>query len=513
MSTTLVKTLETQATAGYAGKAAKAILMSILFLAAVSASITPVSARGAPDTFADLVEKLSPAVVNISTVQTIRGRSGRSLPNLPEGVPFGDLWDQFRDRQEEDQEPREARSLGSGFIVGESGIVVTNNHVIEDADEITVTTAEGDDYPAKVLGRDALSDIAVLKIEPENGKEFPFVKFGDSDEERIGDWVIAIGNPFGQAGTVTAGIISARNRTLNAGNDVEFLQTDASINRGNSGGPLFNIQGEVIGVNTAIFSPTGGNVGIGFAIPSNDAERVINELQVHGKVRRGWLGVGIQPMNEDIAESLGIDQEQGAIITRVEPNSPADEAGVREGDIIIEWDGKPVEDSNRLSLLVKRTEIGKPVKVIVIREGERVALDVTTGELPAELARMGSEEDEGSDDSRPNRSDRELVEGMELAPLNETTRRRYNITEDIEGVAVLRVARRAPAARAGIRPGTVILRVNQRAVDNPAQVVDIIDGAREEGRDRVLFLVNYRGNTAHIPLRLIEEKDDEEEEK
>jgi serine protease Do len=497
-------------TAGLPGQALKVVLMTILMLGAVTASMGPAAARGAPDSFADLVEKLSPAVVNISTVQTIRARrGGRSLPDLPEGVPFGDLWDQFRERQEEDQEPREARSLGSGFIVGKEGIVVTNNHVIEDADEITVTTADGEDFPATVIGRDALSDVAVLKIQHENGDDFPFVSFGDSDEERIGDWVIAIGNPFGQAGTVTAGIISARNRTLNAGNDVEFLQTDASINRGNSGGPLFNMKGEVIGVNTAIFSPTGGNVGIGFAIPSNDAERVISELQEHGKVRRGWLGVGIQAMSEEIAESLGIDQEKGAIITRVEPNSPADEAGVREGDIIIKWDGKDIEDSNRLSLLVKRTEIGKPVKVLVIREGEQITLDVTTGELPAELARMGSEEDDEGDDQRPNRSDRELVEGMELAPLNDSLRRRYNIADEVEGVAVLRVARRAPAARAGIRPGTVILRVNQRLVDNPAQVVDLIDAAREEGRDRVLFLINYRGGTAHIPLRLMEDESEE----
>lgn len=509
MSTTLVKAMNTRTTAYASAGALRAFLTSIMILAAAMVSVTPVAARGAPDSFADLVEKLSPAVVNISTVQTIRGRSGRRVPDLPEGVPFGDLWDQFRDRMEDDQEPREARSLGSGFIVDATGIVITNNHVVEDADEITVTTADGDDFPATVVGRDALSDIAVLKIEHENGDRFPFVKWGDSDDERIGDWVIAIGNPFGQAGTVTAGIISARNRSINNSNDVEFLQTDASINRGNSGGPLFNMKGEVIGVNTAIFSPTGGNVGIGFAIPSNDASRVTAELVEHGKVRRGWLGVGIQPMTEEFAESLGIEQEEGAIVTRVEPNSPADSAGVREGDIIVKWDGKTVEDSNRLSILVKRTEIGKPVKVIVIRQGERVALDVTTGELPASLI-PGSGEDENGQPGRPDRSERELVEGMELAPLNDTLRRRYDIGEDVEGVAVLRVARRAPAAREGIRPGTVILRVNQRTVDNPAEIVEIIEAAKEEGRERVLFLVNYRGTTAHVSLKLMEDSGEEE---
>ncbi|MFC4347572.1 Do family serine endopeptidase [Kordiimonas lipolytica] len=509
MSTTLVKAINTRTTADMPGKALKVLLASILILAAAMTSMGPVAARGAPDSFADLVEKLSPAVVNISTVQTIRRRGGRNVPDLPEGVPFGDLWDQFRDRMEEDQEPREARSLGSGFIIDAKGIVITNNHVVEDADEITVTTADGDDFPAKVLGRDALSDIAVLKIEHENGDKFPFVKWGDSDDERIGDWVIAIGNPFGQAGTVTAGIISARNRSINNSNDVEFLQTDASINRGNSGGPLFNMNGEVIGVNTAIFSPTGGNVGIGFAIPSNDASRVTAELQEHGKVRRGWLGVGIQPMTEEFAESLGIKQEEGAIVTRVEPNSPADAAGVREGDIIIKWDGKTVEDSNRLSILVKRTEIGKPVKVEVIRQGEKETLEVTTGELPASMIPGGNEGDQDSD--RPERSERELVEGMELAPLNETLRRRYEIADDVEGVAVLRVARRAPAARQGIRPGTVILRVNQQSVTNPAEIVDIIEEAREDGRERVLFLVNYRGTTAHVSLKLMRDQGDDEE--
>lgn len=509
MSTTLVKVMSTRTTANLSAKALKAMLTSILILAAAMVSMSPVAARGAPDSFADLVEKLSPAVVNISTVQTIRARAGRNMPDLPEGVPFGDLWDQFRDRMEEDQEPREARSLGSGFIVDASGIVITNNHVIEDADEITVTTADGDDYPASVLGRDALSDMAVLKIEHENGDDFPFVKWGDSDKERIGDWVIAIGNPFGQSGTVTAGIISARNRSINNSNDVEFIQTDASINRGNSGGPLFNMEGEVIGVNTAIFSPTGGNVGIGFSIPSNDAARVMRELQQHGKVRRGWLGVGIQPMTEEFAESLGIEQEEGAIVTRVEPNSPADAAGVREGDIIVTWDGKSVENSNRLSLLVKRTEIGKPVDVVVIRQGERETLQVTTGELPAAMAGV-DEEGEDGEERRPERSERELVEGMELAPLNDTLRRRYNIADEVEGVAVLRVARRAPAARAGIRPGTVILRVNQRTVDNPAQVVDIIEEARGAGRERVLFLINYRGTTANVSFRLTQERTDEE---
>ncbi|WP_025896652.1 DegQ family serine endoprotease [Kordiimonas gwangyangensis] len=505
MSTNLSKAIDTRQWTGMV----RLMLTATLILAAAMISFRPAAARGAPESFADLAEKLSPAVVNISTVQTLPARTGRRMPNLPEGMPFGDLWDQFRDRMEEDEEPRQAQSLGSGFIIDASGIVITNNHVVEDADEITVINADGDEFPAKLLGRDALSDLAVLKIEGENGEPFPFVKWGDSDKERIGDWVMAIGNPFGLSSTVTAGIVSARNRSINT-NDVEFIQTDASINRGNSGGPLFNMDGDVIGVNTAIFSPSGGNVGIGFAIPSNDAARVARELQEHGKVRRGWLGVGIQPMTKEIAESLGIDQDEGAMVTRVEPDSPAAKGGIQDGDIVVKWDGKEVENSNRLSLLVKRTDIGKPVDVIVIRKGKRVTLKVTTGELPAELAQLNPEADQDGD-GRPDagQGDRQLIEGMELAPLNDGLRRQYEIDENINGVIVLRVARGTPAARVRIRPGTVILGVNQRDVTNPTEVTEIIDAAREAGRDRILVLVNYRGNTVHIPLKLINEDDEQ----
>ncbi|WP_417450787.1 Do family serine endopeptidase [Kordiimonas sp.] len=500
MSTNLSKAIDTRQWTGML----RIMLTATLVLAAAMISVRPAAARGAPESFADLVEKLSPAVVNISTVQTIPARKGRRMPNMPEGMPFGDLWDQFRDRMDEDAEPRQAQSLGSGFIVDPMGIVVTNNHVVEEADEITVILADGDEYPAKLLGRDSLSDIAVLKIEPEDGAKFPFVTWGDSDKERIGDWVMAIGNPFGLSSTVTAGIVSARNRSINT-NDVEFIQTDASINRGNSGGPLFNMDGDVIGVNTAIFSPSGGNVGIGFAIPSNDAERVMRELREHGKVRRGWLGVGIQPMTKEIADSLGIEQDEGAMVTRVEPDSPAANGGIKDGDIIIKWDGQDVENSNRLSLLVKRTDIGKPVDVIVIRNEERVTLKVTTGELPAELAQLGPQTDSDGDGLPDERADRQLVEGMELAPLNDGLRRQYEIDEGVEGVIVLRVARQSPAARVRIRPGTVIISVNQRDVTSASEVVDIIDEARDAGRDRILVLVNYRGNTVHIPLKLMDD--------
>lgn len=488
------------------------ILVAMLLVAAMAfVSATPVAARGAPGSFADLVEGLQPAVVNISTVQKIKKRERRKGERkvMPEGSPFGDFFDQFRDRFEEDHEPREARSLGSGFIVDATGIVVTNNHVIEEADEITVTLKDGEEYPAEVIGRDELSDVAVLQITHDNGDDFPFVKWGDSDVGRIGDWVVTIGNPFGLGGSVTAGIISARNRSINRTSDVEFIQSDAPINRGNSGGPMFNMDGNVIGVNTAIFSPTGGNVGIGFAIPANDAKRVVSELREHGKVRRGWLGVGIENLTKDIAESLGIKLKKGAMVSRVEPDSPASAAGVEIGDIIFRWDGKEVDGSNKLSRVVKRTKIGQPVDVQVLRGGETITLKVTTGEFKMpeggkKGTGKGHKKGYGKDGS-------ELVEGMELSPLTLDLRAKYKLNDDLEGVVVTRVARRTPAYRAGLREGVVISRVNQRVVDSPAEVVELIEEARDAERKSVLILVSYRGVTRHIPLRLLKEREDNDE--
>jgi serine protease Do len=508
VSTYLTKVIDARATNAF-----KALMVALLIVATAMVSLQPVAAKAAPDSFADLVEELSPAVVNISTVQTIERRNDRRRGSrVPEGVPFGEFWEQFRDRFEEDDEPRTARSLGSGFIIDESGIVITNNHVIEEADEITVRLKDDEEYEAEVIGRDELSDIAVLRIKPNNGEKFPFVKLGDSDTDRIGDWVMAIGNPFGFGGSVSVGIISARGRSINA-QDVEYIQTDAPINRGNSGGPLFNMKGEVIGVNTAIVSPTGGNVGIGFSVPSNDVKRVAAELQAHGKVRRGWLGVGIGPMTKESAEALGIDFVKGAIINRVEPDSPAEAAGIEVGDIIISWDGKKVDGPNSLSRAVKRTMIDQPADVVVIRGGEEITLKVTTGELKQEYLQRGGE-DEGEEGENEGRGENEyeLVEGMELAPMNDRLRRRYNIDGETEGVVVTRVARRSPAYRAGIRPGAIIMRVNQARVESPAEVADIVESAREDGRERVLVLVSLRGNTAHIPLRLLRERDENEEE-
>jgi len=508
VSTYLTKTIDTRATT-----ALKALLVGLLIMAAAMMSFQPVLAKGAPESFADLFEELSPAVVNISTVQTIRNTDrGRTRGRVPEGVPFGEFWEQFRDRFEEDEEPRTARSLGSGFIIDVSGIVITNNHVIEDADEITVRLKDDEEYDAVVIGRDTLSDVAVLQIKPHNGEKFPFVAFGDSDKDRIGDWVMAIGNPFGFESSASSGIISARGRALTQA-DVEYIQTDAAINKGNSGGPLFNMAGEVIGMNTAIISPTGGSVGIGFAIPSNDVNRVAKELRDHGKVRRGWLGVGIQPMTKENAEALGIDFVKGAMINRVEPDSPAAKGGVEVGDIIISWDGKKVDGSNSLSRLVKRTLIEQPVDVVVMREGKRVTLRVTTGELEQTTAENNGDEDgdNGGDRNDGDEDRYELVEGMELAPMNDGLRRRFEIADETDGVVVTRVVRRSPAYRTGIRAGAVIQRVNQRRVSSPADVVELVEEARADGRERVLVLVSFRGNTVHIPLRLLREREDNDD--
>ena len=481
---------------------ALAVVLSALFTFTGSAE-----ARGAPESFADLVEKYSPAVVNISTVQNIPARRGRRLPDLPEGTPFGDLWEEFREQFDEGDEPREARSLGSGFIIDADGYVVTNYHVIEEADEITVITIDGDEYEADIVGRDRSSDLALLKIEAD--EPLPNVGWGNSDGDRIGDWVMTIGNPYGLGGTVTAGIISARNRQIGNSN-VEFIQTDAPINRGNSGGPMFNMEGEVIGVNTLIFSPSGGNVGIGFAIPSNYAGYIIDQIREFGRVRRGWLGVSIQAMTKEYAESLGLETDEGALVSRVFPDSPAAAAGVQPGDVITEWDGKPIKDSAMLSRLVGRTEMDRDVDMILIRAGERVTLSVRTGERDD----SDFEDDEDSagrkgDEENPF-GDRALVQGMELSPITADLRRRYRIDEDVDGVVATRVVRRSPAARNGIRPGTVIIRVNQRPVSEPVEVVQLLDEALEDGRENALLLVHFRGNTVHILLPLVSDGDADE---
>ncbi|MEL6481195.1 MAG: Do family serine endopeptidase, partial [Pseudomonadota bacterium] len=334
-------------------------------------------AQARPGSFADLAERLSPAVVNISTAQKVE-QAERGEQQVPEGTPFEDLFRDFFERGRP-QGPRQVQSLGSGFVISAEGYVVTNNHVIEEADEITVNFADGSSLPAELVGTDPKTDIALLKIEPTQPLEF--VKFGDSEASRVGDWVLAIGNPFGLGGSVSAGIISARDRNINAGPYDDFIQTDAAINRGNSGGPLFNLDGEVIGVNTAIISPTGGSIGIGFAVPSAIAENVVAQLQEFGQTKRGWLGVRIQTVNDELAEALGLDRPQGALVADVTSEGPAEEGGIEAGDVILKFDGKDISEMRDLPRIVAETAVGSTVRVVVFRKGKTQSVKVTLGLL------------------------------------------------------------------------------------------------------------------------------------
>ncbi|MDT8345551.1 MAG: Do family serine endopeptidase, partial [Thermohalobaculum sp.] len=362
-----------------------AIAAAVLLTAALLAQAPAGAQSRAPETFADLAEKLTPAVVNISTSQTVQ-QPDRQIPGIPPGTLPEDFQDLFRDFFERGlpQGPREVQSLGSGFVVSAEGFVVTNNHVIEDADAITVNFANGTSLPAKLIGTDTKTDIALLKVEPT--APLSFVTFGDSDAIRVGDWVLAIGNPFGLGGSVSAGIVSARNRDINAGPYDDFIQTDAAINRGNSGGPLFNMGGKVIGVNTAIISPTGGSVGIGFSVPSNIVATVVTQLREHGQTRRGWLGVHIQTVNPEIAEALGLDGAKGALVSDVAPDGPAAAAGIKAGDVILNFDGRDVTDMRSLPRMVADTPVGKAVRVVIFRDGKTQTVKVDLGLLDEQTA-------------------------------------------------------------------------------------------------------------------------------
>lgn len=473
-----------------------------LFVAfAVFAVSIPAVAKTPPPTFADLALQLLPKVVNISTTQVIEGRT-LELPQLPPGSPFEEFFKEFFDRNPNaPQRQRRATSLGSGFIVDSAGYIVTNNHVIQDADEITVTLHDDTRLKAEVIGRDAKTDIALLKVTPPNGNKLSAVKFGNSDKARVGDWVIAIGNPFGLGGTVTAGIISARGRDINAGPYDDFLQTDASINRGNSGGPMFNLDGEVVGINTAIFSPSGGSVGIGFAIPSAVAEPIIRQLIKHGIVKRGWLGVHIQAVTEEIAETLGLKLATGALVASVIKGGPAEKANIQAGDVILKFDGRDVTEMRRLPRMVADTEVGKTVPVVAWRNKKEVKLQVTVGELDEEepkvaarTTKKGSGKEEGA---RP-------VDalGLTVSEMTPKVRERFKIEKETKGVVITGVKDAGPAAEKGIRPGDVIVEISQEEVSTPAQVASKVDEAVKAGRKSVLMLIEGQGGLRFVAVRI-----------
>jgi serine protease Do len=465
--------------------------------------IAPTPFPDAPESFADLVERVMPAVVNIQAATTAEVDE-RFMPQLPPGTPFEDLFEEFFNRRGETMPrmPRRSNSLGSGFVIDPSGIIVTNNHVIGDADEIEVVFADGETFDAEVIGTDAAIDLAVLKIESD--VELPYVPFGDSEEMRIGDWVVAIGNPFGLGGSVSAGIVSARARDIASGPYDNYIQTDAAINRGNSGGPLFNMRGEVVGINTAILSPTGGSVGIGFSIPTSTALPVIEQLREYGETRRGWLGVRIQSIDDTTADALGLDEARGALVAGVDPEGPAQAAGIETGDVIVAFDGQEIESSRDLPRIVANTPVGKEVAVEVIRRGEPRTIDVTIARLRESTQEAGLS-DPSQEEDAPT-AVREAL-GMELSAITDELRQRYSIADDIEGVVVTDVEPLSAAAERRITAGDVILEVGQEPVRSPEEVADRLDGLRAEGRRSALLLVSdAQGEVRFVALAMSDDE-------
>src|SRR5450432_1656213 len=478
---------------------------SVLISAPVS---TPALARG-PDGIADVAEKVIDAVVNISTSQTVEAKAGGdgrgAMPQLPPGSPFEEFFDDFfKNRRggpggnskggdrSGDMQPRKTNSLGSGFIVDTSGIVVTNNHVIADADEINVIMNDGTKIKAELVGVDKKTDLAVLKFKP--AKPLIAVKFGDSDKLRLGEWVIAIGNPFSLGGTVTAG-----NRDINSGPYDSYIQTDAAINRGNSGGPLFNLDGEVIGVNTLIISPSGGSIGIGFAVPSKTVAGVVDQLRQFGELRRGWLGVSIQSVTDEIAESLSIKPARGALIARVDDKGPAKPAGIEPGDVVVKFDGKDIKEPKDLSRVVADTAVGKEVDVVIIRKGAEETRKVTLGRLDDPDKAVPASAKTKEEPAEKPVTQKAL--GLDLATLSKDLRTRYKIKDSVKGVIITSVDGNSDAAEKRLSAGEVIVEVAQEAVTSAADVKKRVDQLKKDGKKSILLLVsNADGELRFVAL-------------
>lgn len=454
---------------------------------ALFALVLPANAKEAPSGFADMAEKLLPSVVNVSTTQTVRNTEHiPEMPQFPPGSPFEEFFKNFMDKQRgQDDRPHKATSLGSGFIIDAAGYVVTNNHVIQDADEITVMLHDNSVLKATVVGRDPKVDLALLKIDP-GKRQLTAVSFGNSDESRVGDWVLAIGNPFGLGGTVTAGIISARSRDIQAGQYDDFLQTDASINKGNSGGPMFNMAGEVIGINTAIYSPTGGSIGIGFAIPSSLAKPVVDSLKKYGKIRRGWLGVHIQSLDQDLADSMGLSTDKGALVAKVAQDGPAAKADIKDGDVILKFDGKEINEMRRLPRIVAETPIGKKVDVEIWRNGQTLTIPIVVGELKEEEPKEAKAEGK----NEPAKAATNFAGlGFSVGSITPQIRDKFGLDDQAKGVVVLDVNATSAAAEKGLRPGDVIMDAGQQPVQTPAELVKIIDKAKAAGQRNLLLRV------------------------
>ncbi|ANT61422.1 serine protease [Salipiger sp. CCB-MM3] len=453
-------------------------------------------AQSAPDSFSGLAERVSPSVVNITTSTMVAGRTGPQ-GIVPEGSPFEDFFREFQDRNgngPEGDRPRRSSALGSGFVVSEDGYIVTNNHVIEGADEITIEFFSGKELDAKLVGTDPNTDIALLKVDAD--EPLPFVKFGNSDDSKVGDWVMAMGNPLGQGFSVSAGIVSARNRALSGTYD-DYIQTDAAINRGNSGGPLFNMNGDVIGVNTAILSPNGGSIGIGFSMASNVVTKVVDQLKQYGETRRGWLGVRIQDVTPDMAEALGLDSAEGAMVSDV-PDGPAKDAGMKAGDVIVSFDGKSVSDTRQLVRIVGNTEVGKSVRVVVNRNGNTETLLVTLGRREeTETAVPASQQQEGIEEP----ATKDLM-GLTLSPLTAELRSELGLQDSAKGLAVTDVDPAAEAYEKGLRAGDVITEAGQTEVLSLNDLEDRITEAKDAGRKSILLLVRRGGDPRFVALSL-----------
>ncbi|MDJ1636047.1 Do family serine endopeptidase [Rhizobium rhizogenes] len=500
-----------------------------------------------PASVADLASGLLDAVVNISTSQKVKDQGdGPANPKVPDNSPFQDFFNDFFKNRNNDNSNRKVSSLGSGFVIDPTGYIVTNNHVIEGADDIEVIFPNGNKLKARLIGTDTKTDLSVLKVEPK--RPLVSVKFGDSAKMRIGDWVMAIGNPFGLGGSVTVGIVSARGRNINAGPYDNFIQTDAAINKGNSGGPLFNMKGEVIGINTAIISPSGGSIGIGFAVPSELAEGVVKQLMDFGETRRGWLGVRIQPVTDDVANSLGLDGAKGALVAGVIKGGPVDNGSIKAGDVILKFDGKDVDEMRDLPRVVAESPVGKAVDVVIMRDGKQQTVKVTLGRLEdSDQAAAASSDKSGGDDKNktpklapdddgsggndgvinpdggddgddgmdgqdqggdqqpqaPQQQAAQSVLGMKLATLNAENRKSFGIADSVDGVVITEVAPGSAAAEKGLKPGDVVVEVAQEFVQTPTAASEKVASLKREGRRNAqLMIASPSGDLRFIAVAL-----------